>query len=82
MRLTDINDFIDAKRVFDRAYDRAFGMRSDGYVYMDSLNQLRELATATDKSMERNDLGEGNVIWRVEYRGVAFEYLATHREEE
>lgn len=77
MRLDDINAFIDAKRVYERAYRRVFREDRDATVYVPSVSAIKEIATLTDTSIRRTPLLEGGCYWTVSYRGVTFQHLST-----
>ena len=77
MRLADINDFVDAKRVYERAYRRAFQKDRDATVYVDTITQIRELATLTDTPLKRTAMPEAGTYWTVIYRGVTFQFFSS-----
>lgn len=77
MRLDDINAFIDAKRVYERAYRRVFREDRDATVYVPSVSAIKEIATLTDTSIRRTPLLEGGCYWTVSYRGVTFQHFST-----
>ena len=81
MRLDDINAFIDAKRVYDRAYRRAFGEPDTCTIYLDSVDEFREAATVTDSHIGRSDVPDENFsVLRFCYRNVEFCYVAKRGE--
>lgn len=77
MRLDDINAFVDAKRVYERAYRRAFRDDRDATVYVPTVSAIREVATLTDTRLQRTALPEGGAYWTVDYRGVRFQHFST-----
>ena len=75
MRLDDVNAFVDAKRVYDRAQRNLFG-DAERTVYLDTATQFRECATATDSSIKRVSAADSSFpILQFTYRGVDFCYV-------
>lgn len=78
MRLDDINAFIDVKRVYDRAFNRAFGSAAEEGIQLSTMNEFREVATITDSSIKRTPIGDsGSAIFRIQYRNVEFWYMSS-----
>ena len=82
MRLDDINAFIDAKRVYERAYRRMFRDDRDATVYAPSVTAIKDIAIMTDTRLQRTPLTEGGCYWTVSYRGVTFQHFSTKDSEE
>ena len=81
MRLDDVNAFVDAKRVYDRAQRNLFG-DAERTVYLDTVTQFREAATATDSSIKRTPVADGSFsILQFTYRGVDFCYVGGKEDE-
>ena len=81
MRLDDIHAFIDAKRVYERAYRRAFG-EHDTEVQVPSVSEFREAATLTDCSIKHTLIGDSTALLKFEYQGVTFWYMGGEEEAE
>ena len=76
MRLSDINEFVDAYKLANRLHERAFG--SGFYspsVQLPSASALREAATLCDRSIASTsyDDGEGRRL-SFDFRGIVFEF--------
>lgn len=82
MRLDDINAFVDAKRVYERAYRRMFNENRDATVYAPSISAIKEIAVLTDTSIQRTPLLEGGCYWTLTYRGVTFQFFTTKDSDE
>lgn len=73
MRLDDINAFIDARRVYARAYGRMMGHQLDDQVVMESAKDFTKAAQLCDRPIKRMDWdgGKGKTL-SFDYRGVEF----------
>ncbi len=76
MRLSDINEFVDAYKLTSRLHERAFGSgHCVSAVQLPSASALREAATLCDRSIASTsyDDGEGRRL-SFEFRAVVFEF--------
>lgn len=80
MRLDDIHAFIEAKRVHDRAYRRAFG-DLDTDVQLNPMSVFREASTVTDRHIQRTPLANGSAIFKFDYQGVTFWHIGSEEVE-
>lgn len=82
MRLDDINAFIEAKAVYDRAYFRAFGERADHSIYLASIGDFTEAARLCDCSIRRIKLQGRDTMFEFFYNGTRFAFVGPDEEGE
>lgn len=80
MRLDDINAFLEAKAVYDRAHFRAFGRRTDHTIYLSSIGEFTEAARACDCSIKKTELPSGDSMFEFYYGGTLFAFFGADGE--
>lgn len=76
MTIDDIDELVDAMRIYRRAHRRVAGEDANTTVRVPSMSRLREIASLTDRSIDREPLGGRAVAFSLVYYGTAFEHIA------
>ena len=76
MTMDDIDELVDAGRVYRRAHRRVVGEDANMTVRVPSMSKLQEIASLTDRSIDRKPLDDRAVAFSLVYYGTTFEHIA------